>query len=47
MIGLGRIAVLAAFVLAEKIAPAAWRVSRISGVLLIAWGGWIGFGPWF
>jgi predicted metal-binding membrane protein len=40
------VAVLAGFVLAEKIAPAVWRVSRISGVLLIACGGCVGLGLW-
>ena len=34
------IAALAAFVLAEKVAPAGQKVSRVTGVLLIAWGGW-------
>ena len=31
-------AIIAAFVLVEKLAPAGRRVSRISGLLLIAWG---------
>ena len=34
------IAALAAFVLAEKVAPAGQKVSRVTGVLLIAWGAW-------
>ena len=34
------IAALAAFVLAEKVAPAGEKVSRVTGVLLIAWGAW-------
>ena len=34
------IAALAAFVLAEKVAPAREKVSRVTGVLLTAWGGW-------
>ena len=34
------IAALAAFVLAEKAAPAGEKVSRVTGVLLIAWGAW-------
>ncbi len=35
-----RIAALAAFVLVEKVSPAGQKVSRLTGVLLIAWGGW-------
>ncbi|PKB72351.1 MAG: hypothetical protein BZY87_00760 [SAR202 cluster bacterium Io17-Chloro-G6] len=34
------IAALAAFVLAEKVAPAGEKVSRITGVLLIGWAAW-------
>ena len=34
------IAALAAFVLAEKVVPAGEKVSRVTGVLLIAWGVW-------
>jgi predicted metal-binding membrane protein len=34
------IAALAAFVLAEKVAPAGVKVSRVTGVLLVAWGAW-------
>ena len=35
------VAALAAFVLAEKIAPRGWRVARVGGLGLIAWGGWL------
>ena len=35
------IAALAAFVLIEKVAPAGHRLSRITGVLLVAWGAWM------
>ena len=34
------VAAIAAFVLVEKVAPAAGRLGRIAGVLLVAWGGW-------
>jgi predicted metal-binding membrane protein len=34
------IAALAAFVLAEKVVPAGEKVSRVTGVLLMVWGGW-------
>jgi predicted metal-binding membrane protein len=34
------IAGLAVFVLAEKIAPQGERVSRATGLLLVAWGAW-------
>jgi predicted metal-binding membrane protein len=34
------IAALAAFVLAEKVAPNGEKVSRVTGVLLAAWGAW-------
>ncbi len=34
------IAALAAFVLAEKVAPMGERVSRVTGVLLVGWGVW-------
>jgi predicted metal-binding membrane protein len=34
------IAALAAFVLAEKVAPAGIRMSRVSGGLLVIWGAW-------
>ena len=34
------IAALAAFVLAEKVAPAGEKVSRATGVILVAWGAW-------
>lgn len=35
------IAVLAAFVLVEKVVPAGHRVSQVSGLLLLGWGLWI------
>jgi predicted metal-binding membrane protein len=35
------IAVLAAFILTEKVAPAGHWVSRLTGVLLIGWGTWM------
>jgi predicted metal-binding membrane protein len=38
------IAVLAGFVLIEKIAPAGHWISRISGLLLLAWGTWLMLG---
>ena len=41
------IAALAAFVLAEKVAPAGVKVSRVTGVLLIAWGAWAILGAAF
>jgi len=34
------IAALAAFVLAEKVIPAGEKVSKVTGLLLIAWGAW-------
>ena len=34
------IAALAAFVLAEKVAPAGVKMSRITGGLLVVWGAW-------
>jgi predicted metal-binding membrane protein len=37
------IAVLTAFVLLEKVVPGETSISRISGVLLVAWGAWILF----
>jgi predicted metal-binding membrane protein len=39
-------ALLALFLLAEKLAPANWQISRLSGAILIAWGAWIGVGAW-
>jgi len=39
-------ALLTVFLLAEKLAPPAWHISRASGVVLIAWGAWIGAGIW-
>ncbi len=35
------VATIAAFVLAEKIAPRGLRVARVAGLGLIAWGGWL------
>ena len=35
------VAAIAAFVLAEKAAPAGGRIGRLAGVLLVAWGGWV------
>lgn len=35
------VAVIAAFVLVEKLAPQGLRVARIAGLGLIAWGGWL------
>ena len=35
------IAALAGFVLIEKVAPAGHRVSRLTGLLLVAWGAWM------
>jgi predicted metal-binding membrane protein len=40
------IAAMAVFVLAEKLAPPAWRLNRISGALLIAAGGWLALRAW-
>jgi predicted metal-binding membrane protein len=39
-------ALLTVFLLAEKVAPPAWHISRVSGAVLIAWGVWIGAGIW-
>jgi predicted metal-binding membrane protein len=33
---------LALFVLAEKMMPAGVAFGRVTGLLLIAWGGWLG-----
>ena len=38
------VAAIAAFVLIEKLAPAGPWVSRVAGMLLIGWGGWIALG---
>jgi predicted metal-binding membrane protein len=35
------IAILAVFVLVEKIAPRGWFVGKVVGVLLVAWGAWM------
>jgi predicted metal-binding membrane protein len=37
---------LAVFMLAEKVTPPTWYISRVSGVILIVWGVWIGAGIW-
>lgn len=39
-------ALLTLFLLAEKVAPSAWQISRVSGAFLIAWGVWVGAGVW-
>jgi predicted metal-binding membrane protein len=44
VMNLAWMAFLTVFLLAEKVAPPAWQVSRVSGALLVAWGIWIGFG---
>ena len=36
--------ILTIFVLGEKLAPRSWRVSQASGVVLLAWAAWVGFG---
>jgi predicted metal-binding membrane protein len=38
------IAALAGFVLIEKVAPAGYWISRITGVLLLVWGTWLTVG---
>ena len=35
------IAALSGFVLVEKVAPRGHLVSRLSGLVLIGWGGWV------
>jgi predicted metal-binding membrane protein len=40
------IAVLAGFVLVEKVAPAGQWVSRVTGVLLVGWGAWMMVSGW-
>jgi predicted metal-binding membrane protein len=37
------VAVIAAFILVEKVAPAGEWVSRIAGLVLVGWGLWIAF----
>lgn len=37
-------ALFTVFLLGEKVAPARWQISRISGAILVAWGGWIAAG---
>ena len=34
---------LALFVLAEKVMPAGVAFGRVTGLLLVSWGGWLGF----
>jgi predicted metal-binding membrane protein len=41
VMNLAWVAVLAAFVLVEKVAPAGDAVGRAAGVLLVGWGGWL------
>ncbi len=41
------VAILAAFVLVEKRAPAGGRLGKAGGVLLIGWGGWLAIGTVF
>jgi len=35
------IAALAGFVLLERVAPASFHISRVSGLLLVGWGVWM------
>ena len=44
VMNLAWMALLAMFLLAEKVAPPAWHLDRVSGLALIVWGGWIGAG---
>lgn len=44
VMNLAAMALLTVFLLAEKLAPPAWHISRVSGAVLIAWGIWIGAG---
>lgn len=44
VMNLAWMALLTAFLLGEKVAPARWHLSRISGGILIAWGIWIAAG---
>ena len=46
VMNLASMALLAAFLLGEKVVPARWHLSRISGAILIAWGMWIATGLW-
>jgi len=46
VMNLAAMALLTVFLLAEKLAPPAWHISRISGAVLIASGAWIGAGIW-
>jgi predicted metal-binding membrane protein len=40
------IAALAGFVLIEKVAPAGHWVGRLTGILLVGWGGWMMLSGW-
>lgn len=46
VMNLAAMALLTMFMLAEKVATPAWHINRVSGAALIAWGAWIGAGPW-
>ena len=46
VMNLAWMALLTVFLLAEKVAPPTWHISRVSGAVLIAWGVWIGAGIW-
>jgi predicted metal-binding membrane protein len=46
VMNLASMALLAAFLLGEKVVPARWHLSRISGAILIGWGMWIATGLW-
>jgi len=41
VMNLGWIAIIAVFVLVEKVAPRSLRPGKIAGALLVAWGGWM------
>ena len=41
VMNLRSIAALTLFVLAEKVLPAGHLLSRIAGLFMIAWGGWL------
>ena len=47
VMNLAWMALLAAFMLAEKVAPPTWRISHVSGAVLISWGAWMAVGIWF
>lgn len=46
VMNLAAMALLTMFMLAEKVAPPALPINRIAGAALIAFGAWIGAGPW-